>query len=288
MKTKYRESNKITMISIFINIFLTIIKITSGIIGNSSVIIADGLHSASDIITSFGILIANSISMKPKDKEHPYGHEKAETIISLILSAVLIIIALNIGFNGFKSLLNIDKPSIPSTFPLIISVLSIMIKEYQFQITIKVAKRINSMSLRADAWHHRSDALSSIAAFIGIGGAILGFPIFDSISTIIVALIVVYVGYDIFKSSCDELMDRSINLNDINKIELIGKKTKGVYKIREIKSRKHGSMAYVDMCILIEKDKSLTEAHEIAHNLEKCIIDEISYIKEITIHTEPF
>lgn len=288
MKTKYRESNRITMISIFINIFLTIIKITSGIIGNSSVIIADGLHSASDIITSFGILIANSISMKPKDKEHPYGHEKAETIISLILSAVLIIIALNIGFNGFKSLLNIDKPSIPSTFPLIISVLSIMIKEYQFQITIKVAKRINSMSLRADAWHHRSDALSSIAAFIGIGGAILGFPIFDSISTIIVALIVVYVGYDIFKSSCDELMDRSINLNDINKIELIGKKTKGVYKIREIKSRKHGSMAYVDMCILIEKDKSLTEAHEIAHNLEKCIIDEISYIKEITIHTEPF
>lgn len=288
MKTKFRESNKITMVSIFLNIFLTIIKILSGIIGNSSVIIVDGLHSASDIITSLGILIGNSISMKPKDKEHPYGHEKAETIVSLILSSVLIIIALNIGFNGLKSLFNIDNLSIPSAFPLIVAVISIIIKEYQFQITIKVAKKINSMSLRADAWHHRSDALSSIAAFIGIAGAILGFPIFDSISTIIVALIVVYVGYDIFKSSCDELMDRSISLNDINKIELIGKKTKGVYKIREIKSRKHGSMAYVDMCILIEKDKTLTEAHEIAHNLEKHIMDEINYIKEINIHTEPF
>ena len=282
MKNRYDESNKVTILSILLNIGLTIMKIVAGFIGNSSAIIADGLHSASDIITSIGILIGNKISRKPRDEEHQYGHEKAESLVSFILAAVLIIVALEIGYNGAIELFNINTIEVPSVLPLIVALISIGVKEYQYQITIRVANKINSSSLKADAWHHRSDALSSIAAFIGIGGAMLGFKVLDPIASIIVAIVVVKVGIDILKSACAELMDSSINKRDIVKIEDI------IYGIKDFKSRKYGSVAYIDMSIFIDKSKSLEEAHEIADNLEKNIIANLSYIKEINIHAEPY
>ena len=288
MKNRYDESNKVTLISILLNVVLTILKILAGLLGNSTAIISDGLHSASDIITSIGILIGNKISRKPRDEEHQYGHEKAESLVSFILSSVLIIVAIKIGYDGVKELFNINNILVPNSLPLIVAIISIGIKEYQYQITIRVAKKINSSSLKADAWHHRSDALSSIAAFIGIGGAMLGFKILDPIASIIVAIVVVKVGVDILKSSCDELMDSSISKQDISKIEALVSKSDNIYGIKDFKSRKYGSVAYVDMSILIDNDKTLEEAHDIADELEKSIISNLNYIKEINIHTEPY
>lgn len=288
MGNRYDESNKITVISILLNIGLTILKILAGILGNSTAIIADGLHSASDIITSIGILIGNKISRKPRDDEHQYGHEKAESLVSFILAAVLIIVALKIGYDGVKELFNINDILIPNALPLIVALISIGVKEYQYQITIRVAKRINSSSLKADAWHHRSDALSSIAAFVGIGGAMLGFKILDPIASIIVAIVVVKVGANILKSACNELMDSSISKQDICEIESLVDKDDEIYGIKDFKSRKYGSVAYIDMSILIDNKKTLEEAHDIADNLEKIIISNLGYIKEINIHTEPF
>lgn len=288
MGNRYDESNKITVISILLNIGLTILKILAGILGNSTAIIADGLHSASDIITSIGILIGNKISRKPRDDEHQYGHEKAESLVSFILAAVLIGIALKIGYDGFKDLININNILVPNALPLVVALISIAVKEYQYQITIRVAKRNNSSVLKADAWHHRSDALSSIAAFIGIGGAMLGFKILDPIATIIVAIVVVKVGINILKSSCDELMDSSISKEDIREIKLLIDNNENVYGIKDFKSRKYGSVAYIDMSIFIDKSKTLEEAHDIADNLEHSIISNLNYIKEINIHTEPY
>lgn len=288
MKDRYDESNKVTILSILLNIVLTTIKVLAGLLGNSSAIIADGLHSASDIITSIGILIGNKISRKPRDEEHQYGHEKAESLVSFILAVVLIIVSLKIGYDGAIKLLNINKIEVPSILPLIVALISIGVKEYQYQITIRVANKINSSSLKADAWHHRSDALSSIAAFIGIGGAILGVKVLDPIASIIVAIVVVKVGINILKSSCDELMDSAINKKDIIKIQNMVRTNEGIYGIKDLKSRKYGSVAYVDMSIFIDKSKSLEEAHEIADNLEKSIIDNLCYIKEINIHAEPY
>ena len=205
MESRYDESNKITILSIIWNIVLTVIKIGAGVLGNSNAIIADGLHSASDILTSIGVLIGNKISKSPNDKEHNYGHEKAETLVALLLSIVLIFVALKIGYGGIISLLNVDKIKVPTILPLIVSVISILIKEYQYRITIKVANKINSPALKADAWHHRSDALSSIAAFIGIGGAIIGFKILDPLASIVVALFVSKVGADILLKSANEV-----------------------------------------------------------------------------------
>lgn len=288
MENRYDESNKITIISILLNIVLTILKIIAGFLGNSTAIIADGLHSASDIITSIGILIGNKISRKPRDDEHQYGHEKAESIVSFILSAVLIIVAIKIGYDGAINLLNINTLEMPSVLPLIVSVISIGVKEYQYQITIRVAKKINSSSLKADAWHHRSDALSSIAAFIGIGGAMLGFKALDPIASIIVAVVVIKVGVDILKASCNELMDSSISKKDINQIENIIENDYEIYGIKDFKSRKYGAVAYIDMSIFIDKSKTLEEAHDIADKLEQNIMSKLNYIKEINIHTEPF
>ena len=267
MESRYDESNKITILSIIWNIVLTIIKIGAGVLGNSNAIIADGLHSASDILTSIGVLIGNKISKSPNDKEHNYGHEKAETLVALLLSIVLIFVALKIGYGGIISLLNVDKIKVPTILPLIVSVISILIKEYQYRITIKVANKINSPALKADAWHHRSDALSSIAAFRGIGGAIIGFKILESVN---------------------ELMDLSIGKEYEDKIIYIAKNTEGVEDILDLRTRKYGSMAYVDLVICVDKNLTVYKGHDIASNLEDIILKNMDFIKGITVHVEPY
>lgn len=284
---RYEEATKVTLISIMWNIILTLIKILGGVVGKSNAMIADGLHSASDIISSLGVLIGNKIARTPHDKEHNYGHEKAETLVSFLLSMILIYVALTISFNGVNSLLHLEDVQVPTFLPLIISVISIGIKEYQYRITIKVAKKINSPSLKADAWHHRSDALSSVAAFIGIGGSLLGFKALDPIATVIVGLFVAKVGLDIFKEAVNELMDYSIDEKDELQIISIANSTEGVLNIGELRTRKHGSMAYVDLTICVNKDLTVLDGHEIANKLEISILEELQIVKGITVHVEP-
>lgn len=287
METRFDEANKVTTLSIIWNVILTFIKVFAGFFGNSSAMIADGLHSASDIISSIGVLIGNRISRTPNDKEHNYGHEKAETLVSFLLSILLIFVSLKIGMGGINSLFNLDNVQIPTLLPLIVSLISIAIKEYQYRITIKVANEINSPALKADAWHHRSDALSSVAAFIGIAGALLGFKALDPLATIAVAFFVAKVGFDILKDSTNELMDYSIHPKEEAQIKEIASATKGVINLGDLRTRKHGAMAYVDLTICVEKDLTVFEGHEIAHNLEVDILDNMQFVKGITVHVEP-
>ena len=287
METRYDEANKVTLKAIGWNIFLAFIKIIAGILGKSSVMIADGLHSASDIITSMGVLIGNYISSKPFDKEHNYGHEKAETLVSFLLSIILVGVALSIGYEASKSLFNIEGIAIPTLLPLVVSIISILIKEYQYRITIRIAKKINSPALKADAWHHRSDALSSIAAFVGIGGAMLGFKILEPLASIVVALFVCKVGYDILKNAVNELMDVSIDETYENEIKKIAQLTEGVMNLGSLRTRKHGASAYVDLVICVDGKLAVTSGHDIATNLEKKIQNDINIVKGITVHVEP-
>lgn len=287
MEARYEESNKVTKQSIAWNLFLTFIKVIAGIFGKSNAMIADGLHSASDIISSIGVLLGNYISSTPVDKEHNYGHEKAETLVSFLLSILLIVVSLGIGVQAVKSLLHIDDIKPPTVLPLIVAVISILVKEYQYRITIKIANKINSPALKADAWHHRSDALSSIAAFVGIGGAMLGIKILDPIASIVVALFVAKVGLEILIGSTNELMDVSIDTEQEEQIKQIAKNTKGVMNLGEIRSRKHGAMAYVDLVICVDGKLTVTEGHDIANMLEKQIINDMDFVKGITVHVEP-
>lgn len=287
METRYEESNKITKQSIAWNIFLTFIKIIAGILGKSSAMVADGVHSASDIISSVGVLLGNYISATPVDKEHNYGHEKAETLVSFLLSILLIIVSASIGIEAIKSIREIDEIQIPTVLPLVVSIISILIKEYQYRITIKIANKINSPALKADAWHHRSDALSSVAAFVGIAGSMLGFKVLDPIASLVVAIFVAKVGVEILIGSANELMDVSIDIEQENQIKTIAKNTNGVMNLGEIRSRKHGAMAYVDLVICVDGKLTVTEGHDIANQLEKDIIRDMEFVKGITVHVEP-
>lgn len=287
MEKRYQEANKVTIQAIIWNIILTAIKIIAGLIGKSNAMVADGLHSASDIISSVGVLIGNYVSATPQDKEHNYGHEKAETLVSFLLSLLLILVSLTIGIEAFKSLFNLETVQIPTALPLIVSVISILIKEYQFRITIKIANNINSPALKADAWHHRSDALSSIAAFVGIGGSMLGFKVLDPLASVVVALFVAKVGLDILKNSVNELMDVSIDEEQENEIKLLVSRTDGVKNLGELRTRKHGAMAYVDLTICVEGNLTVAKGHDIAHDLEKGIINSMEFVKGITVHVEP-
>lgn len=287
METRYEEANKVTIQSIVWNIVLTVIKIIAGVFGRSNAMVADGLHSASDIISSVGVLIGNYVSSRPGDKEHNYGHEKAETLVSFVLSVMLITVSLTIGYEGIKALLHLDEVKIPTILPLLVSIISILIKEYQYRITIKVANKINSPALKADAWHHRSDALSSVAAFVGIGGAMMGFKALDPIASIVVALFVAKVGFDILKNAVNELMDMSIDEDQENELREIAADTPGVRNLGELRTRKHGAMAYVDLTICVDGNLTVAEGHEVAHKLEKHIISHMEFVKGITVHVEP-
>lgn len=285
---RYDESNKVTIISILLNIGLTVIKVIAGILGNSTAIIADGLHSASDIITSIGILIGNRISRKPRDDEHQYGHEKAESLVSFILASVLIIVALKLGYDGVKNLININKIIKPTMLPLIVSLISIGVKEYQYQITIKVAKKTNSSSLRADAWHHRSDALSSVGSFIGILGARIKFPILDPIASIIICLLIIKVAYDIFKDSIYKLIDASCDDETINKIKDVILEQEGVIQLDSLKTRVFGSRIYADIEISAYGKQSLEDAHDIAEKIHDEVEKKIPMIKHCMVHVNPY
>ncbi|KNF07599.1 cation diffusion facilitator family transporter [Gottschalkia purinilytica] len=287
MRNNYDEANKVTIKSIIWNLILTAIKVLAGIIGNSTAMIADGIHSASDIVSSIGVLIGNFIAKKPNDEEHSYGHEKAETLVSFLLSILLIMVSFSIGYNGIKLLFNTEEIKVPTLLPLIISVVSIIIKEYQYQITIKVAKKTNSPALKADAWHHRSDAFSSIAAFIGIGGALIGFKLLEPIATIIVALFILKVGLNILKISTNELMDYSIEVEEQEKIIDIASKIENVIEVRHLRTRKHGSFVYVDLTVQVDNALTVSEGHEVAHKIEEKILESMSSIKGILVHVEP-
>ena len=251
--------------------------------------IADGFHSASDMITSIGVLFGNYISSKPNDEGHNYGHEKAETLVSFFLSMILIIASLKIGYDAVFVFVNLDIVETPTFLPLIISVVSVVINEYQFYITIKVANKTNSPSLKADAWHHRSDSLSSVAVLVGVVGTMMGFKVLEPLSCLMVAMIVCKAGLEIFMTSIDELMDASVGKEELSKIIAAAKNTEGVLEIlySDLKTRKHGPYIYIDITLIVHENITVLDGHIIGHNAEENIRKNIKNVKGISVHVEP-
>lgn len=204
MKNNEKIAIKVSVISIILNCLLTLIKFISGVISKSSAMISDSVHSLSDVLSTFVVIIGVKISNKKADSDHPYGHERIECVSAIILSGMLFIIGALIGINGIKNVTNSSNLVMPGVLALIASIISIISKEAMYQYTIRVSKKINSAALKADAWHHRSDALSSIGSFIGILGSRLGFKIFDPLASVIISLCIIKVSIDIFKDAIDK------------------------------------------------------------------------------------
>lgn len=282
----YKLGIKVSIITIIINIILSVIKIAAGIIGKSSAMLADGIHTLSDVVTTSVVILGLKVSSKDADKKHPYGHEKYEPIFAKLLSIILAGTGLFIGYEGIK-LLTSGNIQVPGTIALLAAVISIITKEVMYRYTIKTADKIKSISMRADAWHHRSDVFSSIGTFIGVLGARLGFKILDPIAAIIVSILIIKVGVDLYLQSISELVDEAADEETISKIRELTMDVKGVLGIKNLKTRTFGNKIYVDIEILVDKDITVSKGHEIAENVHDIVEYRIEDVKHCMIHVEP-
>ena len=289
IREKYTRGRKVTILSIFVNVCLIFLKLLAGIFGHSAAIIADALHSASDLITDFACIVGLKYSSKPSDEKHPYGHEKIETLISSMMGIFLIITGVKIGYDGVNSIFH-PPLFAPKIFVLVIALISIITKESLYRYTFFVGKKIKSKSLLANAWHHRSDALSSLAAFIGIGGSIIGFKILDPVAAVIIAFFIVKAGVKISFETFEELVDSSVSRELIQQIKEIASLTPGVAGVHNIRARHIGNSVIAEIHVEVDGEISVKRGHSISDEVEKRIIENVkkAQIREVVVHIEPF
>jgi len=292
-KLRQKEANKVTWIGFFSNLFLTIFKLIAGIIGHSAAMIADAVHSVSDFATDLVVVGSLRVSSRPKDGNHKYGHGKVETLATAFVGGVLLLVGLGILFSGAKSIFGhfkIEPIQRPGLIAFFAAIVSIIIKEILYRYTIVVGNRVNSKVLVANAWHHRSDAFSSLGTVLGIGGAIfLGskWVILDPLAAIVVSFFILRVAVKITWESLAELVETSLPKHHEHEILELAAGVKGVHNPHDLKTRKIGNDIAIDLHINVKRDLNIEEAHDITVELEKCLRNKYGQDTHISIHTEP-
>lgn len=284
-----RLAMKVSAVSIAINILLSVFKLAAGIIGRSNAMVSDALHSASDVFSTFIVIIGVKLSGRKSDKEHPYGHERLECAASIILAGILFATGIGIGISGAEDILYRDYRAheLPGVLALIASVVSIGVKEWMYWYTRGSAVKLRSGALMADAWHHRSDALSSVAALTGILGARLGYPAMDAIAGAVISIFIVKAAAGIFKDALERMVDKSCGDEMIRKMSGVALEKQGVLGIDDIRTRIFGSRIYVDMEIAANEKLTLKEAHRIAEEVHDAIEDAFPEVKHCMVHVNP-
>ena len=284
-----RVANKVSFVTIIGNILLSVMKLIVGFIAHSNAMISDAIHSASDVFSTFVVIIGIKLASKKADKEHPYGHERLECVAAIVLSMVLFITGLGIGATALKNITSGDYNNIavPGILALIAAIISIISKEAMYWYTRYNAKKIDSSVLMADAWHHRSDAFSSIGALIGIAGARLGFPIMDSIASLIIFVFIIKAAYDIFKDAIDKMVDHACDDDTVNQIRECVMKHEDVLGIDMLQTRIFGNKIYVDLEIATDGSYTLSKAHTIAESVHDDIEKSFPKVKHIMVHVNP-
>lgn len=280
---------KVSAVSVAVNILLSLLKLLAGIFAGSGAMISDAVHSASDVFSTFVVMIGVTLAGRKPDKEHPYGHERIECVASILLAVVLALTGLGIGWSAIESIINsgTHKLSAPGIAALIAAAVSIAVKELMYQYTVRAAKRINSGALKADAWHHRSDALSSVGALIGILGARLGLPILDPIAGAVICIFIEKAAFDIFRDAIDKMIDKACPEETAEKMKQVILATEGVKGIDEFKTRLFGTRIYVEADIVMASDISLVEAHDAAERVHDAIEREFPDVKHCMVHVNP-
>lgn len=293
MKTRDQKITQVTWLGMAINAVLTAFKLIAGIIGKSSAMVADGVHSLSDFISDIVILVFLKISGKGRDKNHDFGHGKFETMATFILSIILIVVAAQIlthGIEKIKAVLGGETIPAPSMIALIAAVVSIAAKEFCYQITAHVGKSVNSPAVVANAWHHRSDALSSVGSLIGIACAMfLGqkWVILDPIMGCVISIVIFVVAVKMAVPSMKELLDISLPEEIENEIIAIASSVKGVTDVHNLKTRRNGPSVIIDAHIMVNHTISIVEAHNISTEVENLLTDHFGRETQISIHIEP-
>ena len=270
------------------NILLAAIKTIAGILGNSYALIADGIESIMDIISSGIVLGGIKIGALPADKNHPYGHGKAESLAAMIVSLILLTVGFEIAIESIKGL---SKPHhAPAAFTLIVLVVVVLIKETLFRFIFSVGKDVDSISVKTDAWHHRSDALTSLAAFIGISIALIGgkgYENSDNWAALVASGIIAYNGLNLFRHAVAEIMDESPGLKTEQEVRTIASKVVGVAGIEKCRVRKSGQQLFVDIHVMVDSNMPVRKAHDIGHHVKDELIAAPLGIVDVLVHIEP-
>lgn len=282
-----KTANKVSVITIVWNVILSAIKLIVGIFANSQALISDAVHSASDIVSTIAVIFGINLASRKSDDSHPYGHERIECIFSIVLSMILFITGIGIGASAVTTITVGSEIEIPGKIALVAAVVSIVVKEWMYHYTRRAAIKVNSSSMMADAWHHRSDALSSVGSLIGIGGALLGYPVCDPIASIVICLFVIKAAYDVFIDAVNRLVDHSCSDDEIEKMKNVIFSVDGVKAIDDLRTRRFGSKTYVDVEISADKNLDLLTAHEIAENVHDKIESDFNDVKHCMVHVNP-
>ena len=288
-KTASRIMWQASTVGIVGNILLSAFKLLAGIVGRSGAMVSDAVHSLSDVFATLIALIGVKLAGRGADKDHPYGHERCECVASLILGVILCATGIGIGYTGIKNIFFSDGNTIaiPGKIALIAAVVSIVVKEAMFWYTRWCARRINSSAFMADAWHHRSDALSSVGALIGIAGARMGFPILDPVASIVICLFILKVAIDIFRDAIGKMTDTACSEEFEAAVRGCIREEDGVLGIDLLQTRKFGEKVYVDVEIAVDGAQSLYEAHNIAESVHHRIEESFPSVKHVMVHVNP-
>ena len=284
-----RIAMRVSWISLMINLLLSAFKLVAGLVASSGAMISDAIHSASDVFSTIIVMIGVQIASRKADQQHQYGHERFESVASVALAIILLETGLLIGWKGLRTILagSYAALPVPGLLALIAAVVSIVVKEGLYWYTIAAAKRIRSVSLKAEAWHHRSDALSSIGSFAGVLGARLGMPILDPIASIVICLFIFKVAYGIFHESIDRLVDRAADAETVDAMRRTMLGTAGVVRVDDLKTRLFGSRTYVDAEIAVDGALPLRDAHAIAERVHHELEHDFPDVKHCTVHVNP-
>lgn len=283
-----KSAIKVSIISIIINVLLSAIKLLAGILASSGAMVSDAVHSLSDVLSTFVVIIGVKVSNRAPDKEHQYGHERMECVASILLAGLLFATGVGIGLSGIQKITSGEPLAMPGQLALVAAVISIVVKEWMFWYTRGVAKRIKSGALMADAWHHRSDALSSVGSFIGIFGARLGLPILDPIASVIICLLICKAAFDIFKDACDRLVDKACPEDVVQQMRSLIAVQDGVLAIDRIQTRMFGSKIYMDVEISADGHLMLEQTHAIAQTVHDTLEKAFPAIKHCMVHVNPW
>ncbi|MCF0237402.1 MAG: cation transporter [Sphaerochaetaceae bacterium] len=279
---------KVSWTTLIENLILSVFKVFAGIFASSAAMVSDGVHSASDVLSTVVVMIGIRISSKEADEEHPYGHERLECVASILLSIMLAFVGCAIGYKGLLSITgDTSAIEVPKILALVAAIISILTKELMYHYTAYYGKKIGSTALMADAWHHRSDAFSSIGSLIGIAGARMGFPILDPIASLVICVFILKAALDIFKDSVDKMVDRSCSEDVIKRLEFEILSVPEVKEIDSMKTRMFGPKMYVDVEISVDGKMTLKEAHDIANLVHDKIETLFPEVKHCMVHENP-
>jgi len=282
-----KQKTRVTYVGALVNIFLTVIKVSVGILGQSASLIADGIHSLSDLVSDLFVIIAIKLGSREADHEHPYGHRRFETMATVLLGMGLVVIAVGIAWDATERLLHPENLLIPNKDTLGIALVSILANEWLFQYTKRVGEETRSKLLLANAWHHRSDAFSSVVVLIGIGAVLLGFSYADAFAAVIVAIMIAKMGVSLVLESINELVDSSLPEDFVREIRRVIKQTHGVQSIHLLRTRRMGEDAYIDTHIVVDPRISVSEGHMIGDVVRDNLKFNFDDVIDVLVHIDP-